>query len=581
MESQNRLPLMLGLMFLVTVLYVTFFAPKPPPVVPPPAPVAATHPEGGSGAVAVAPGVPGPAGSAAEAAEVIPVRELRQQRSLVHYDFSSQGAGLREAELQGRKMTEQQTISLVQGWNRLFGKPLAPPPQMNMAMPVPGLPLPLSISVVGLQPLPADLTYKVSDEKPGRLVFTGKSGSWEVEKTLEWQPEGFELQLTVQLKNIGASAAAGELAVHYARAIDPAHEEKGSFIGGVGNQSRAACFVGDDYEHLVPKNEPPKEFKGPIHFFGIDQQYFVSAIYPLEAARDGRCVLGATATERVVDGFFPLTVAPGEAVTQRFGVYLGPKDSQLLALVPASSGAASGGAVQVAGYRPQLEKTVDFGIWAVICKVLLAVLKFFYGLVHNWGVAIILLTVLAKILLLPLTHKSMVSAEAMKKLQPRIKEIQAKYPTDKERQNTETMKVYQEAKVNPLGGCLPVLIQLPIWGALFTTLRASYELYREPFLSPLWMDLTYKDPTYLLPLALGVAMIITQKSQPQMMDAAQTKVMTYVMPVFFTVIMLNYPAGLALYIFTNNLLQIAQQYALRRYLERKGIAEPRVGTARR
>src|SRR6185436_14126957 len=161
------------------------------------------------------------------------------------------------------------------------------------------------------------------------------------------------------------------------------------------------------------------------------------------------------------------------------------------------------------------------------------------------GVAIVLLTLLVKVVTVPLTHKSMVAAEAMKRLQPKMEEIRARFPEDKERQNLETMKLYQEAKVNPLGGCLPLLLQLPIWAALFTTLRTSYDLYGEPFFGPVWTDLTYKDPTYLLPLALGITMIITQRLQPQMMDKQQAFIFTWIMPVFFTALMMNYPAGLS------------------------------------
>ncbi len=197
---------------------------------------------------------------------------------------------------------------------------------------------------------------------------------------------------------------------------------------------------------------------------------------------------------------------------------------------------------------------------------------------HNWGVAVICLTILVKLALLPLQHKSMVSMEAMKKLQPRLEEIKKKYPEDREKQQLETMKIYQEAKVNPVAGCLPMLIQMPVWIALFTALRHSYDLYNEPFITPLWTDLTYKDPTYLIPLALGVTMIITQRLQPQMVDKSQAVIMTWVMPVFFTFIMLNYPMGLALYIFTNNLLTIAQTYGLRRWLEKRGHAAPRPAT---
>ena len=136
------------------------------------------------------------------------------------------------------------------------------------------------------------------------------------------------------------------------------------------------------------------------------------------------------------------------------------------------------------------------------------------------------------------------------------------------------MKLYQEAKVNPLGGCLPMLFQMPVWIALFTTLRTSYELYREPFFGALYSDLTAKDPIYLLPLLLGVSMVVTQKLQPQMMDSTQAAMMTWFMPIMFTALMLQYPSGLTLYIFTNNILSIVQQWLLKKYLEKKGVAQP-------
>jgi YidC/Oxa1 family membrane protein insertase len=135
----------------------------------------------------------------------------------------------------------------------------------------------------------------------------------------------------------------------------------------------------------------------------------------------------------------------------------------------------------------------------------------------------------------------------------------------------ELMKLYQEAKVNPFGGCLPILIQMPVWIALFTALRNSYDIYWEPFFGPVWRDLTYKDPTYILPVLLGVSMVVMQKMQPQMtMDAAQARMMTWVLPIVFTITLLQYPAGLALYIFTNNVLSVAQQYGLRKWIEKRG-----------
>src|SRR5262249_45756411 len=155
------------------------------------------------------------------------------------------------------------------------------------------------------------------------------------------------------------------------------------------------------------EDEPREEVKGgALHFAGIDQQYFLTAVYPLEP-REGRCALTAGPTVRMAEAFFPLSLKPGESQTYKFGAFLGPKDLELLKGVSASA---------------NLERTVDFGWWAVICRVLLWVLKFFHGIVHNWGVAIILLTLSVKVLLLPLTHKAMVSAEAMKKLQPKMED---------------------------------------------------------------------------------------------------------------------------------------------------------------
>ena len=575
MDSQKRLLLALGLSFLLTMVYMTFFV-KPPSA-------ARGGTEAGLQAGAPALAVDAGAAAAPPASDLLavatdggepapPVKEVTRALPNVHFTFSSEGAGLRQAQLQGNKMREQSKVTLQEGLGRLTGKVSDAAPPMEMAVPPAGLPLPLSVSVVGPQPFPANARYSVDETDPDKLVFHARAGTWEIQKTVEWAHQGDELRLTIALKNVGVAAAAGELGLHYSRAIAPEHEEKGSFFGGVGNQSRSACLVAEKFEKLVPGKEdpPPAEFRGPISFFGIDQQYFLAAIFPLDAARTGRCALSASSTLRSADAFFPVQVAPGETVTQRFGAYVGPKDVGQLSAV---SGEAN---PSPTGYTPELEKTVDFGWWAVICKVLLTTLKFFHKWVGNWGVAIILLTVAVKILLMPLTHKQMVSAEAMKKLQPRMEEIKKKFPDDKERQNVETMKLYQEAKVNPLGGCLPLLFQFPIWGALYTTLRVSYELYREPFISPVWVDLTYKDPTYLIPVLLGITMVLTQRLQPQMMDAAQARMMTYVMPVFFTAIMINYPAGLGLYIFTNNLLTIVQQYGLRRYLEKKGVVAPRI-----
>ncbi len=579
-DSQRRLMMALALAMGLTFVYTFFFAPQPPPPGTQAADAGQVAGLSDAGTVAPTDTPPGtqppPPGTEVPAptadAPAVPVRTLDLYREAARYTFSSAGAGLTSAELQGTKMREQQQLSIGEGYKLLFGGEVPPPPQMNLAQPVKGQPLPLAVAITGPSPLPADTRYAVAESAnpEAGVTFTARQGPWEVTKSLQWPKEGFELVYTLQVKNTSAQPLTGELEVHYHRAIDPNSEHPPSFFGGVGNLSHAACYVGEELHKLVPDQDQPEpeELRGPVRYFGIDQQYFLSALYPLEGAQPGRCSLVATAEARGVVAAFPLTAAPGQTVTLRFGGYLGPKDPDFLATLPGPAVLQATGSTTAA--NPQLGETIDYGIWAVIAKLLVTVMKFFHGLTGNWGVAVILLTVLVKTLLLPLTHRSMVSMEAMKKLQPRVEELRKKYADDRERQNMEMMKLYQEQKVNPLGGCLPMLIQMPVWIALFTALRNSYDIYQEPFFGPVWRDLTYKDPTYLLPFALGVSMIITQRLQPQMGDPTQAKIMTWFIPIIFTVTLLNYPAGLALYIFTNNILSIAQQYGLRKWLERKG-----------
>jgi len=562
MDSQKRLMLALALSFVVVTLWTVFFGPKPPP----PTPLGAVA---DAGAVAAEPAaiaaVPTAAPLADAGAALPPVVALRRDFSKVHVQLSTDGARLTQAELQGAKMREPEHYAFVDGLQHAFGAKHTDSPQVDLGFWLGAGPGPLAVSVEGATPFPAGARYAVTEDAPKRIVMVATSGTWRVTKQFEWSQDDGELfSMGVALENLSDKTQAGDLSIRLGRSVDPTTEEKGSFFGGVGNQWKAACRVADKMQKQVPNDKPPPEYPGAVDFFGVDQQYFIAAVIPQADQRDGKCTLYATSTERSVAAAFPVKVEPGQKVERTYHVFLGAKDSEALATI------AAPGAAAPAGAGPHLETAVEFGLWVAICKVLLGIMKFFYGVFHNWGVAIILLTVLVKLVLLPLTHKQMVAAEQMKKLQPRIEEIKKKFPDDRERQNLETMKLYQEAKVNPLGGCLPILVQMPVWFALFTTLRNSFEIYREPFIAPLWADLTYKDPTYLLPLALGVTMILTQRLQPQMsMDPMQARMMTYVMPSFFTLLMLSYPAGLSLYIFTNNVLSIAQTYGLRRYIRLK------------
>ena len=195
-------------------------------------------------------------------------------------------------------------------------------------------------------------------------------------------------------------------------------------------------------------------------------------------------------------------------------------------------------------------------------KILLSMLKFFYGLVGNWGVAIILLTCTVKALFFPLMQKQFVSSKRMQAISPQLKEIKEKYKDNMQLQQQMTMQLFKDNKVNPMSGCLPMIIQMPVWFALYNVMLYSVELYGTSFLY--LKDLTEVDPTGFLPLVVSILMVLQQKLMPMgTMDPMQQKMMR-LMPVMFGVFMFTFPAGLVLYFSVNNVLTIAQQWFIYR-----------------
>ncbi|MEM1009789.1 MAG: membrane protein insertase YidC, partial [Myxococcota bacterium] len=263
------------------------------------------------------------------------------------------------------------------------------------------------------------------------------------------------------------------------------------------------------------------------------------------------CVLKATPT-----GYMHLSfqrpqedLAPGQSTTFEMKAFFGPKYYNRLE--------------QVGG---RLDSSVDFGIFAFISKPMLWLMQTFYdGMgkvgMANWGLAIIFLTLLVKLLMWIPTSKQMESMKKMSKLKPQMDKLKEKYGDDKESIQRETMALYSREGVNPLGGCLPMLLQMPIWLALYNTLYYAVELYQAPFI-PGWInDLSVRDPIFVLPITLGVLMFLQQKMTPTTgMDGTQAQIMQIFMPVFFTAIMLFLPSGLTLYILVNTLIGIIHQW---------------------
>ncbi|VUD64578.1 Membrane protein insertase YidC [Thalassocella blandensis] len=217
---------------------------------------------------------------------------------------------------------------------------------------------------------------------------------------------------------------------------------------------------------------------------------------------------------------------------------------------------------------PHLDLTIDFSWLWFISKPLFIGLDKIHGLVGNWGIAIILLTILVKLIFFYPSAMSYRSMAKMRKVMPLMKELKERYGDDRQRMSVETMKLYKKEGVNPLGGCLPMLLQMPVFLALYWALMESVELRHSPFF--FWItDLSVKDPYFVLPLIMGATMFLQQKLNPAPQDPMQAKIMQ-MMPIFFTLLFMMFPAGLVLYWVTNNCLSIAQQYVITRQIEQEG-----------
>ncbi len=217
------------------------------------------------------------------------------------------------------------------------------------------------------------------------------------------------------------------------------------------------------------------------------------------------------------------------------------------------------------GVNLALQDTVSFGIFGILGKPLFIVLHFFYSFTHNWGVAIILLTILIRIIFFPLNHKSLKAMKKMSDLAPEIKKLQQKYKDNPEKLQQEMMKLYAEHGANPMSGCLPILVQIPVFIALYNVLMVTVELKNAPFI--LWItDLSSKDPYYILPILMGLSMVAQQWVTPS--SDKNQKMIMYIMAVVFTFMFMNFPSGLVLYWLTNNILGLLQSYIINKKLGR-------------
>jgi len=399
--------------------------------------------------------------------------------------------------------------------------------------------------------LSSSALYQVQTSERAVALDEGQQGSvvlatrladgLEVVRTFAFIGGQYDFRTSVRFTNRGSLPLSGSAVLALVNPWDDSR--KGSMYEFVG----PTVFAGDslNQEDVKDLGVDGKSFGSDALWTAFEEKYFASVLVPeADAFERMRLVHQGDFVENQV--LMPqLALQPGESVEYAFDVFAGPKRVDLLESV---------------GHN--IDRLVDFGWFAVIAHPLLLALKFFYSFIGNYGVSIILLTVLIKLLFWPLTQKSYTSMKAMQKLQPKMQQLREKYKNDRERLNRELMELYKTHRVNPLGGCLPMVVQIPVFFALYKVLLFSIELRHAPFI--FWLtDLSAKDPYYVTPLVMGASMFIQQKMMPSQMDPNQQKIMM-MMPVIFTFMFLNFPSGLVIYWLVNNLLTIGQQYLINR-----------------
>jgi YidC/Oxa1 family membrane protein insertase len=321
-------------------------------------------------------------------------------------------------------------------------------------------------------------------------------------------------------------------------------EKKQQFGGGGG----IAVLTGDKVYRVAERKFRPETSAYNFAAWAAYEDNYMAALFLFTSAQ-GSVIFERQPVGETGAAYF-LSVSPPQKG------YIGPKDFDRL---------------RTLGQRTK--KLINFGFFGAIAEVLLIAMKWIHRYIPNWGIAIIIITFLVKIIFFPLTYSSTKSMAKMQEIQPKVKALRAKYKKAKQdinqrrQMNEEMMKLYKEHGINPAGGCLPMLIQIPVFWGFFRLLVVAIEFRQSPFL--LWIkDLSVKDPYYVTPLLMGATQFISQKMTPTTADPAQAKMML-IMPVVMTVFFMNFQSGLVLYWLTNNVLQIGQQYIINRMMAKK------------
>ncbi len=419
-----------------------------------------------------------------------------------------------------------------------------------------GLPIeiyPLKEPGLGIIPFRANIkALHLSYGKEGKLIFKPLiKKPLIIHKELTFKDGSYLMDLKVKVEN----------PLEYPQVERLLFRLVASPVAGLKGRLKRYAFTGPAYSHngileevKLKKTGSFSEYTGDLDWAGFNSLYFLLAMVPPQG-ETWRATFRKLDSEtyEVVLWSPNFTLSPKESKIFDLKLYFGPKSLKIL---------------KKAGYN--LKAGVHFGIFDPLAKPLLYCMQFFYQYVHNYGLTIILLTIIIRLLFWPLNHLSYKNMKKMQELQPIIQRLKEKYSNDKARLNQELMQIYRTYKINPFMGCLPILIQIPVFFALYKVLLMAIELRHAPFFS--WVnDLSAPDRLYVgfhipylggipvLTILMGLSMYLQQKLSPTSLDPTQARIMLF-LPVFFTILFINFPSGLVLYWLTNNILSIIQQY---------------------
>ncbi len=537
--------------FLILIGYQYFFV--PPMTSPPPAqtqqqeavPAAPSAEQPAAVTAAAGPAVPA-AGAVATPVAVVDesARDITVDTPLYTAVFFEQGGGLKSFVLKQYRTEKDKD---------------APPMELVRTTNPAEFPLLFTLDNGAAASLPlfqADREkLSVPEGGTGQLTMTASlENGLRVVQTLHFSADSYLFESSYTVTNTGSAPQQVSPAMVMTNAPFSAGNSTSRYLF-----SGPVALVNNELQEVKGKKlaAGPQVLQGTVSWAAYEDNYFMSAVIPEQNGSGVVTMSAAGDTVRSVIGDGVYALAAGESRAFQYKVYLGPKKLSIL---------------KSTGY--ELATAVNFGWFDVLAKPMLFLLNFFYSIIGNYGIAIILLTCLIKGAFWPITQKGMKSMKNMQKLQPKVAKLKEKYKDDPTKMNQEMMAMYKTYKVNPVGGCLPMIIQIPFFFALYRVLMAAIELRHAPFM--LWInDLSAPDRLMIgfdipvlhgipvLTLLMGASMYLQQKMTPTTADPTQARIMQF-LPVIFTFMFINFASGLVLYWFVNNLLSILQQQLINR-----------------